>query len=95
MKPCRECQRPLPPQHARHCPVLEAGSARSGFWSIKEEVSFMGTPLPSGGGVARGAGAVITTPAAAFGRLRRLSATAAAVNIVHARTAHTEVRLQA
>ncbi len=27
MKPRREGQRPLLPQHARHCPVLEAGSA--------------------------------------------------------------------
>ena len=27
MKPRREAQRPLLPQHARHCPVLEAGSA--------------------------------------------------------------------
>src|SRR6266511_617571 len=27
MKPHREGQRPLLPQHARHCPVLEAGSA--------------------------------------------------------------------
>ena len=27
MKPRREPQRPLLPQHARHCPVLEAGSA--------------------------------------------------------------------
>ena len=27
MKPRRESQRPLLPQHARHCPVLEAGSA--------------------------------------------------------------------
>src|SRR5918911_4914496 len=26
MKPRRESQRPLLPQHARHCPVLEAGS---------------------------------------------------------------------
>ena len=26
MKPRRENQRPLLPQHARHCPVLEAGS---------------------------------------------------------------------
>src|SRR6185436_2068663 len=26
-KPRRESQRPLLPQHARHCPVLEAGSA--------------------------------------------------------------------
>src|SRR4051794_41830595 len=26
-KPRREGQRPLLPQHARHCPVLEAGSA--------------------------------------------------------------------
>ncbi|MEP7352006.1 MAG: hypothetical protein ABI824_02120 [Acidobacteriota bacterium] len=26
MKPRREAQRPLLPQHARHCPVLEAGS---------------------------------------------------------------------
>jgi hypothetical protein len=30
MKPRRESQRPLLPQHARHCPVLEAGSA-AGF----------------------------------------------------------------
>ena len=30
LKPRRESQRPLLPQHARHCPVLEAGSA-SGF----------------------------------------------------------------
>src|SRR3974377_1719653 len=30
MRPRREAQRPLLPQHARHCPVLEAGSA-SGF----------------------------------------------------------------
>jgi len=28
LKPHREAQRPLLPQHARHCPVLEAGSAR-------------------------------------------------------------------
>src|SRR6267142_568046 len=28
MKPRREGQRPLLPQHARHCPVLEGGSAR-------------------------------------------------------------------
>jgi hypothetical protein len=27
LKPQRESQRPLLPQHARHCPVLEAGSA--------------------------------------------------------------------
>lgn len=27
LKPHRESQRPLLPQHARHCPVLEAGSA--------------------------------------------------------------------
>jgi len=27
LKPKREAQRPLLPQHARHCPVLEAGSA--------------------------------------------------------------------
>jgi hypothetical protein len=27
LKPRREGQRPLLPQHARHCPVLEAGSA--------------------------------------------------------------------
>lgn len=27
LKPKRESQRPLLPQHARHCPVLEAGSA--------------------------------------------------------------------
>jgi len=27
LKPRREAQRPLLPQHARHCPVLEAGSA--------------------------------------------------------------------
>src|SRR5213082_2113409 len=27
MKPRRESSRPLLPQHARHCPVLEAGSA--------------------------------------------------------------------
>src|SRR3977135_2081085 len=27
MRPRRESQRPLLPQHARHCPVLEAGSA--------------------------------------------------------------------
>ena len=27
MKPRREAPRPLLPQHARHCPVLEAGSA--------------------------------------------------------------------
>ena len=27
VKPRRESQRPLLPQHARHCPVLEAGSA--------------------------------------------------------------------
>src|SRR5688572_8899353 len=27
LKPRREPQRPLLPQHARHCPVLEAGSA--------------------------------------------------------------------
>jgi hypothetical protein len=27
MKPRRESQRPLLPQHARHCPVLEAGSS--------------------------------------------------------------------
>ena len=27
MKPRREAQRPFLPQHARHCPVLEAGSA--------------------------------------------------------------------
>ena len=26
-KPRRESQRPFLPQHARHCPVLEAGSA--------------------------------------------------------------------
>src|SRR5437870_9529759 len=26
LKPRRESQRPLLPQHARHCPVLEAGS---------------------------------------------------------------------
>lgn len=30
LKPRREAQRPLLPQHARHCPVLEAGSA-NGF----------------------------------------------------------------
>ena len=30
MRPRREAQRPLLPQHARHCPVLEAGSA-AGF----------------------------------------------------------------
>lgn len=30
LKPRRESQRPLLPQHARHCPVLEAGSA-AGF----------------------------------------------------------------
>src|SRR5215471_10264800 len=30
LKPRREAQRPLLPQHARHCPVLEAGSA-AGF----------------------------------------------------------------
>jgi len=30
MKPHRESQRPLLPQHARHCPVLEGGSA-AGF----------------------------------------------------------------
>src|SRR6476469_9852086 len=27
LRPRREPQRPLLPQHARHCPVLEAGSA--------------------------------------------------------------------
>ena len=27
MRPKREAQRPLLPQHARHCPVLESGSA--------------------------------------------------------------------
>ena len=27
LKPRRESHRPLLPQHARHCPVLEAGSA--------------------------------------------------------------------
>src|SRR5262245_33582056 len=27
LRPKRESQRPLLPQHARHCPVLEAGSA--------------------------------------------------------------------
>src|SRR5258707_10638569 len=27
LRPRREGQRPLLPQHARHCPVLEAGSA--------------------------------------------------------------------
>jgi len=27
LPPRRESQRPLLPQHARHCPVLEAGSA--------------------------------------------------------------------
>src|ERR1700693_464854 len=27
LKPRRESQRPMLPQHARHCPVLEAGSA--------------------------------------------------------------------
>src|SRR5579862_1320606 len=27
LKPRREAQRPLLPQHARHCPVLEAGSS--------------------------------------------------------------------
>src|SRR5438093_13776316 len=27
LRPRRESQRPLLPQHARHCPVLEAGSA--------------------------------------------------------------------
>ena len=27
LKPKREGTRPLLPQHARHCPVLEAGSA--------------------------------------------------------------------
>src|SRR6266540_176900 len=27
LKPKRESSRPLLPQHARHCPVLEAGSA--------------------------------------------------------------------
>src|SRR2546428_6230520 len=31
LKPRRESLRPLLPQHARHCPVLEAGSAL-GFW---------------------------------------------------------------
>src|SRR5512142_278745 len=30
LRPRREAQRPLLPQHARHCPVLEAGSA-AGF----------------------------------------------------------------
>src|SRR5688572_32468003 len=30
LAPRREAQRPLLPQHARHCPVLEAGSA-AGF----------------------------------------------------------------
>ena len=47
-RPHREPQRPLLPQHARHCPVLEAGSAM-GFMvhpplSEKEtfEVSFEG-----------------------------------------------------
>ena len=30
MRPRRDSQRPLLPQHARHCPVLEAGSA-AGF----------------------------------------------------------------
>src|SRR5580658_3076026 len=30
VRPRREAQRPLPPQHARHCPVLEAGST-AGF----------------------------------------------------------------
>src|SRR5262245_3637131 len=30
LKPRREAQRPLLPQHSRHCPVLEAGSA-AGF----------------------------------------------------------------
>jgi hypothetical protein len=30
LKPRRESQRPLLPQHARHCPVLEAGSAMDG-----------------------------------------------------------------
>src|SRR5213595_2972896 len=30
LKPRREAQRPLLPQHARHCPVLEAGSS-AGF----------------------------------------------------------------
>jgi hypothetical protein len=30
LKPKREAQRPMLPQHARHCPVLEAGSA-AGF----------------------------------------------------------------
>jgi hypothetical protein len=27
LRPRREAQRPLLPQHSRHCPVLEAGSA--------------------------------------------------------------------
>jgi hypothetical protein len=27
LRPRREAQRPLLPQHARHCPVLEAGSS--------------------------------------------------------------------
>src|SRR5262249_31969963 len=29
LKPRRESQRPLLPQHARHCPVLEAGRPRA------------------------------------------------------------------
>src|SRR5436309_2272995 len=42
LKPRRESQRPLLPQHARHCPVLEAGSSL-GFLvhpPLKENESF-------------------------------------------------------
>ena len=34
LKPRREPQRPLLPQHARHCPVLEAGEGLPGTHSI-------------------------------------------------------------
>jgi hypothetical protein len=42
MKPRREPQRPLLPQHARHCPVLEAGSALGYlvYPALKERESF-------------------------------------------------------
>lgn len=42
MKPRRESQRPLLPQHARHCPVLEAGSALGYlvYPALKERESF-------------------------------------------------------
>ena len=45
MQPRREGSRPLLPQHARHCPVLEAGSALGRFTS-HEWIGSVDVPTP-------------------------------------------------